>query len=101
MASSSKNSGSSNNPIIGALVSFFLPGLGLLLGKCHRKLGVMVFVAAMVAICAIVVAGIFGTLMCFFGFLLYMAIPVIHITAAVHTYDVLQKEEGGKPIFFK
>ncbi len=91
---------SSNTPLLGALISFFFPGLGLLLSKENKFKGVLVFVIAMIAdFTSIVVATVLT--MCVIGFFIYLAPLFIHFLAAVHSHDVLAKEEkSGKPLVF-
>ena len=90
----------SNTPLLGALISFFLPGLGLLLSKENKFKGGIIFLIAMVAdFVSIIVATVLT--LCIVGIILYLAPLVIHFLAAIHTHDVLVKEEkGGKPLVF-
>ncbi len=91
----------SNNIIVGAVISFFFPGLGLLLSKDKKMLGIMVFVGVMIADVAIMFVGGIGAAICLVPGILFLLMPVFNLVAALHTHDELQKESGGKPILFK
>ncbi len=88
------------HPAIPALISFFFPGLGLLFLPNKVGLGVSIF-AGFVAlnivlfILAVVTLGL--------GSCLFLAVPLLNVTAAVHSYDAAAKESNGKyqPILFK
>ena len=89
----------SQKALIASIISFFFPGLGLLLSRENKMLGVIVFAVAITADVVIFVVGTIG-LLCFIGALLYPATLIVHLLAAVHTYDKMTKEGGGKPIMF-
>ncbi len=88
------------HPAIPALISFFFPGLGLLFVPNKVGPGVSIF-AGYVAlnivlfILALVTLGI--------GSCLFLAVPLLNVAAAVHSYDVAAKESNGKyqPVLFK
>ena len=91
---------SSNKPLLGALISFFFPGLGLLLSEENKSKGVLIFVIAMLADFT---CWTLATLLaiCILPIILYFAPILIHFLAALHSHDVLIKEEkGGKPVIF-
>lgn len=96
----SKSEPGSDRAIIAALISLVLPGLGLLISKEKRMIGILIFVCAMIANGVFAVIGSIG-LMCVVGAIFYVGIPVVHVLACVHTYDTIKKEEGGEPILFK
>jgi len=90
-----------SNAVVGAIISFFFPGLGLLLSPDKKMLGIMVFIAVFIVdVVAMVVGGI-GAAICFLPIVFFLAIPLAHLVAILHTYDVLTKEAGGNPILFK
>jgi len=92
---------SSNRAILGAIISFFLPGIGLLLSKQSRMKGLLIFIIVAVAdVVSVVIASILT--LCIVGLLLFSVPFVIHIVAAIHTHDVIVKEDNsGKPILFE
>jgi hypothetical protein len=91
---------SSNKALVAALISFFLPGFGLFLSKQNKIKGLLIFIIAVIADVISIVIGLIFTL-CLFGVLFFAAPLVIHILAAVHTHDVIVKEDkSGKPILF-
>ncbi len=92
---------SSNKAIVGAIISLFLPGLGLLLSKNYKMKGVLIFILAIIADIVSVFVGAVLTL-CLIGLVLFAVPPVIHILAAVYTHDkMVVEEKSGKPIVFK
>jgi len=90
----------SNKALLATIISFLLPGLGLLLSKENKVKGVLVFFLVMIAdVVSFVVA--YTLTLCCIGLFLFMVPVVIHIIAAVHTHDLIVKEEKeGKPIIF-
>ena len=86
-------------PILAAFVSLILPGVGLLFSRQNKILGVVILVLAVVADAIIFTIGAIGAL-CVVGAIVWLLIPVVHILAAIHTYDVFMKERKGKPIVF-
>lgn len=90
----------SNRALLAAIVSFFLPGLGLLLSENKVK-GVLIFIVAMIADGIIIFVSTVLTI-CLVGFVLYFGVTLVHILAAVHSYDTMMKEEKiGKALLFK
>ncbi len=87
-------SGGSDMSIIGGLVSLVLPGLGLLLTKEKKVSGIAIFVIAVLIDFLVLVFGAVGTLLCIIGFMLWIIIPIVHIVAALYTYDSIKKEQG-------
>lgn len=88
------------HPAIPALVSLFLPGLGLLFVPNKAGLGLGIF-GAFVAlnivlfILAVVTLGI--------GTCLFAVVPLANVAAAVHSWDEAAKSSNGQfqPILFK
>ncbi len=95
------NQTDSNLPLFAGILSLFLPGLGLLLSKEKKVWGIAIFVGVLVVDIVISLIGMVGLFLCLIGPLLWLVIPVIHALVAIHSYDVVKKEQGGKPIFFK
>jgi hypothetical protein len=92
--------GDDNRALMGAVVSFVFPGLGLLLTADKKFKGILIFIGAMVLDVVCFLIGSLGIL-CIIPFIFWLAIPLIHFVAALHSYDVLIKEAKGKPIIFK
>ena len=90
-----------NLPLFAGIISLFFPGIGLLLSKEKKVMGVLIFVGVLVADVVIFLVGTVLTLLCFIGFILYFLTPIFNVLAAIHSYDVLKKEQGGTPILFK
>lgn len=86
------------HPAIPAIISLFLPGIGLLMVPDKQKLGVMIF-AGYVGL------GIVGFILSFvlIGLCVFLLMPLANIAAAVHSWDEAAKVSGGQfqPIFFK
>lgn len=90
-----------NNALAGALISLILPGLGLLLSERRKMAGVLIFMAVVVVDMVAFVVGGVGAALCFIPIVFLFAIPIAHLLAALHSYDVLTKEAGGNPFLFK
>lgn len=86
------------HPAIPMVVSLFFPGGGLFFVPGKAGLAV---VAILCWIGYVVMSIILSTIVIGICFLLF--IPVIHVLAAVHSYDASAKTSGGKfsPILFK
>lgn len=97
------NQGAANNgihPVVPALVSFFLPGIGLLFvpNKVPLALGVFGGYIALNVLLFILTVVTFGL-----GGCLFFALPLVNIAAAIHSYDEAAKASGGQyaPLLFK
>lgn len=93
-----------------ALVSFFLPGIGLLLlsDKKRTKLAIAIFattvVGHIVLSCMGIVSGMFSSgLGMLFSILNWFFGLVMHIGSAIHTHDetVRSYPQLGRPILFE
>lgn len=86
------------HPAVPALVSFFLPGLGLLFVPNKAGLGIGIFAATLAY-------AVIATILTFVavGICLFMVMPLINIAAAVHSWDEAAKASNGQfqPILFK
>jgi len=91
---------SSNNALLGAIISLFFPGIGLILSRDNKFKGILVFIIAMLAdFAAITIASILT--LCVVGVVLFALPFFIHVLAAIHTHDVIVKEDNsGKPMLF-
>ena len=87
-------------PLAGGLISLFLPGLGLLLSAEKKMAGIAIFVIAMVIDFLVVLFGAIGILLCLVGFMLWIIVPIVHVVAAIYTYDSLKKEQGLSGFIF-
>lgn len=95
----SESSGSDRS-LLGGIVSLFFPGLGLLFTNDKKVSGIAIFVCAMLADFLVLTFGTIGTLLCGIGFLLWLIIPIIHVVAAIYSYDSLKNERGESGIIF-
>jgi hypothetical protein len=86
------------HPAVPAIVSLFLPGIGLLFVPNKAGLGIGIFVAT-------IVYYVLATILTFVvvGICLFIAGPIINVVAAVHSWDEAAKASGGQfqPILFK
>jgi hypothetical protein len=86
------------HPIVPALVSFFFPGLGLLFVPNKAGLGIGIFAGT-------IAYAIVATILTFVvvGICLFIAMPLINIAAAIHSWDEAAKNSNGQfqPIYFK
>jgi hypothetical protein len=86
------------HPAVPAILSLFLPGIGLLLVPDKQKLGIGIF-AAYVGL------GIVGFILSFVvvGLCVLLLMPLANIAAAIHSWDEAAKVSGGQfqPILFK
>jgi hypothetical protein len=86
------------HPAVPAILSLFLPGIGLLLVPNKQGLGIGIF-AGYVAL------GIVGFLLTFIiiGVCLLVLLPLANIAAAIYSWDEAAKLSGGQfqPILFK
>jgi hypothetical protein len=86
------------HPAVPAIVSLILPGIGLLFVPGKAGLGIGIFVGTIVyAIIGFVLSFVF------IGFCLLIAMPLINVAAALHSWDEAAKASGGQfqPILFK
>jgi hypothetical protein len=86
------------HPIVPALISFFFPGLGLLFVPNKAGLGIGIFAGT-------IAYAIVATILTFVvvGICLFIAMPIINIAAAIHSWDEAAKNSNGQfqPIYFK
>jgi hypothetical protein len=86
------------HPAVAAIVSFFLPGIGLLFVPGKQGLGIGIFAATIGYV-------IVATILTFFvvGICLFIIMPLVNIAAAIHSWDEAAKASGGQfqPILFK
>ncbi|MCD1294128.1 hypothetical protein CUJ83_03860 [Methanocella sp. CWC-04] len=98
---SSGSKGSSEmTPEMAAIISLLIPGLGLFLiyPEDKKQTGILITLGL---IFADIVTFIAGLILVWFlvGLCCFFFVPVIHIGAAVYTYNEAQKLAGGKPLF--
>jgi len=86
------------HPAVAAVVSLFLPGIGLLFVPNKAGLGIGIFAAT-------IVYAVIATILTFVvvGVCLFAVMPLINVAAAVHSWDEAAKASGGQfqPILFK
>jgi hypothetical protein len=86
------------HPAVPAILSLFLPGIGLMLVPNKQGLGIGIF-AAYVGL------GIVGFILSFVivGLCVLLLLPLANIAAAIHSWDEAAKVSGGQfqPILFK
>ena len=86
------------HPAIPAIISFFLPGIGLLFVPNKAGLGLGIFLGT-------IAYAVVATILTFVvvGLCLFMVMPIINIAAAIHSWDEAAKASGGQfqPILFK
>jgi hypothetical protein len=86
------------HPAVPAVVSLFLPGIGLLFVPNKAGLGIGIFAAT-------IVYAIIATILTFVvvGVCLFAVMPLINVAAAVHSWDEAAKASNGQfqPILFK
>ena len=86
------------HPAVPAVVSLFLPGIGLLFVPNKAGLGIGIFAAT-------IVYAVIATILTFVvvGVCLFAVMPLINVAAAVHSWDEAAKVSGGQfqPILFK
>lgn len=93
--------------IPGALVSFFFPGIGLLLiGRPeHKSLAIKIFVGYVALVFGSIIFGILLSIvgLGFLWSILSLALMVAPIGSLIHTHDMTVKAYPhlGQPIFFK
>jgi hypothetical protein len=100
LANNSGAAGSGIHPVVPALVSFFLPGIGLLFvpNKVPLSLGIFgsyIALNVLLFILAVITLGL--------GTCLFLALPLVNTAAAIHSYDEAAKASGGQyaPLLFK
>lgn len=86
------------HPAVPAIVSLFLPGIGLLFVPNKAGLGLGIFGATIVYV---IIATVLSFV--FIGFCLFIVMPLINVAAAIHSWDEAAKASGGQyqPILFK
>lgn len=86
------------HPAVPAIVSLFLPGIGLLFVPGKAGLGLGIFGATIVYV---IIATILSFV--FIGFCLFIVMPLINVAAAIHSWDEAAKASGGQfqPLLFK
>ena len=86
------------HPAVPAVVSLFLPGIGLLFVPNKAGLGIGIFAAT-------IVYAVIATILTFvvIGVCLFAVMPLINVAAAVHSWDEAAKTSNGQfqPILFK
>lgn len=86
------------HPAVAAIVSLFLPGIGLLFVPNKAGLGIGIFAAT-------IAYAVIATILTFVvvGICLFIAMPLINVAAAIHSWDEAAKVSGGQfqPILFK
>ena len=86
------------HPAVPAILSLFLPGIGLLLLPNKQGLGIGIFAGY-------VVLGIIGFILSFvfIGLCILVLMPLANIAAAIYSWDEAAKLSGGQfqPILFK
>ena len=90
--------GQQMHPVVPAIVSLFLPGIGLLFLQDKQKLGLMIFGGYI----GLTLVGVVLTLVVI-GACLLMLLPLVNIAAAIHSWDEAAKNSNGQfqPILFK
>jgi len=88
------------HPAVPAIVSFFLPGIGLLFVPNKAGLGLGVFggyiaLNVILFVLAVITLGI--------GSCLFLAVPLVNVAAAIHSWDEAAKSSNGQfqPLLFK
>lgn len=88
------------HPAVPAIVSFFLPGIGLLFVPNKVGLGLGVFAGyialnVILFVLAVITLGI--------GSCLFLAVPLVNVAAAIHSWDEAAKSSNGQfqPLLFK
>jgi hypothetical protein len=86
------------HPAVPAIVSFFLPGIGLLFVPNKAGLGLGIFGATIAYTVLAIILTFFVV-----GICLFIAMPIINIAAAIHSWDEAAKASGGQfqPLVFK
>ncbi|MGA9139060.1 MAG: zinc ribbon domain-containing protein [Methanocella sp.] len=90
------------DPIIATVISLIIPGLGLyfIYPEDKRNTALLITAALVFADLVIIGGGFVGALVTF-GLCLccYFLLPVIHLGAAIYTYNEAMKLTGGKTLF--
>ena len=91
-------SGETMHPVVPAIVSFLLPGLGLLFVPGKAGLGIAIFVGTIVYSILAIILSFVGI-----GFCMFLALPLVNVVSAVHSFDESAKMSRGKfqPLLFK
>ncbi len=88
------------HPAVPALVSFFVPGIGLLFVPNKAGLGLGIFAGYVVIVFILIVLAVITLGI---GSCLFFLLPLANIAAAIHSWDEAAKTSGGQfqPILFK
>ncbi len=92
--------GGEMDPILATVISLIIPGLGLYFvwPEDKKTMAILIAVVLLAADAAVVVFGIILT-MVLIGLCCFFLVPVIHLGAAVYTYNEAMKATGGKTLF--
>lgn len=95
-----QSSGQQMHPAIPAIVSFFLPGIGLLFVPNKAGLGLGIFggYLALNVVLFILAVITFGL-----GTCLFFLVPLVNVAAGIHSWDEAAKASNGQfqPLLFK
>ena len=88
------------HPAVPALVSFFVPGIGLLFVPNKAGLGLGIFAGYVVLVFILIVLAVITLGI---GSCLFFLLPLANVAAALHSWDEAAKVSGGQfsPIVFK
>ncbi|OPY29156.1 MAG: Double zinc ribbon [Methanocella sp. PtaU1.Bin125] len=88
------------DPILATVISLIIPGLGLYFVWPEDK-KTMAILYTVVLLAADAVTVVVGIILSFFliGLCCFFLIPVIHLGAALYTYNEAMKVTGGKTLF--
>ena len=83
-----------------AIVSLFLPGLGLLLLKSRDRVKDALLIFGIYLVCGM---GLVALTLVTFGIGACCGVPflALNIAAAIHSYDEAILQQGGKPLVFQ
>jgi len=88
------------HPAVPALVSFFVPGIGLLFVPNKAGLGLGIFAGYCVLVFILIVLAVITLGL---GSCLFILLPLANVAAAIHSWDEAAKSSGGQfqPLLFK
>ena len=88
------------HPAVPALVSFFVPGIGLLFVPNKAGLGLGIFAGYVVLVFILIVLAVITLGI---GSCLFILLPLVNVAAAIHSWDEAAKNSGGQfqPLLFK
>jgi hypothetical protein len=88
------------HPAVPAIVSFFVPGIGLLFVPNKAGLGLGIFAGYVVLVFILIVLAVITLGI---GSCLFFLLPLANVAAAIHSWDEAAKTSGGQfnPILFK